>query len=278
MNIKLGVVGGGCVGHATARCFIEHVDEVRVFDVVRERATHSLDETLACDLIMLALPTPQKSDSLECDTSAIEDFFEARTLNGVRPHANANYVIRSTVPVGFTRRMASEYNLPNLCHSPEFLTARVAVTDAQLPARNIVGDPTPAKFNSAAKILEGLYRLRFPGVPCIVCTSDESEFVKLMQNGFFATKIAYFNEMQQYAAANGLDWSVVLGAMLLDGRISHSHTKVPGPDGKYGFGPDTPQNCLKKDLANLITCIKGAGQTPHVTLAAHTRNVEDRKR
>lgn len=274
MNIKLGIVGGGIVGHASARAFIEHVAEVRVFDVVKERATHGLPDVLACDLIMIALPTPQYPDRLECDVSAVRHFFAGLSDED----RTRNFVIRSTVPVGATRKWSELQKIPNLCHSPEFLTARCSVTDAQLPARNIVGDPHPAAFNSAAKILEGLYRLRFPGVPCIVCTSDESELIKLGTNGFFAHKIAYFNELQAYAAAVKADWQVVLAGILADGRISHSHTKVPGPDGKFGFGPDGPQNCLKKDLANLITCIKDAGQTPYVTLATHTRNVEDRKR
>ena len=277
--MKLGIIGGGTVGRATARAFIEHVDEVRVYDVVKERATHSLDDVLACDLVMVCLPTPQRPDSLECDAGVVEDF-----LGGVAgPQCRtANLVIRSTVPVGFTRTMRHRYNLPNLAHSPEFLTARVAVTDAQLPARNIIGVPDGGKGkgplfsgdNGAAQRLNVLYHQRFPGVPCVLCTSDESEAAKLFQNAFFATKIAFWNECRALSDALGLNWDVVLQAVLLDGRISHSHTSVPGPDGKYGFGGA----CLPKDLANLIACIEAAGLTPHVTDAAYDRNAEDRKR
>lgn len=276
--MKLGVVGGGCVGRATARAFIEHVDEVRVYDVVKERATHGLHDVLACDLVMVCLPTPQKPDSLACDTSYVEEFCSQAAAF----HARGNYVIRSTVPVGFTRRMRDRYGLTSLCHSPEFLTARCAVTDAQLPARNVVGVPDGGKGegplftgdNAAAQRLHILYRQRFPGVPCVLCTSDESEAIKLFQNSFFAVKIAFWNECRSLADALGLNWNVVLPAILLDGRISHSHTSVPGPDGKFGFGGA----CLPKDIANLIDCIEAAGLTSYVADAAWDRNIEDRKR
>ena len=270
--MKLGVVGGGVVGRATARCFIEHVDDVRVYDTVRERCTHSVDDVLACDLVKLCLPTPQHKDSLECDVSKIEDFLSG--VAGSMLHAT-NLVIRSTVPVGFTRKMSDKYNLPNLCHSPEFLTARCSITDAQLPARNIVGTASDrCGFSPCWKLLSDLYCRRFPGVACILASSDESELIKLATNGFFATKIAYFNEVRGLSDALELNWDVVLAGILSDGRISHSHTQVPGPDGKRGFGGA----CLPKDLANLVTCLRDAEQIPHVTSQAYARNLKDRTR
>ena len=78
--MKLGIVGGGTVGRALARAFLEHAD-VRVHDRIKERSTHSITETLACDLVFLCLPTPRKEGSLECDLSAVEGFFEEFTRN-----------------------------------------------------------------------------------------------------------------------------------------------------------------------------------------------------
>lgn len=265
--MRLGVVGNGVVGHALARAFIEHVDEVRVHDRAPERSTHPLADALECDLIMVALPSPQKENSLACDTSAIDDFFASQR------GSLKNYVLRSTVPVGTTRMLREKYALPNLCHSPEFLTSRVAITDAQIPARNIVGGPA-GETSRCEQLLAGLYRKRFPGVPVHVLTSDESEAVKLCVNSFFLTKIAFFNECRAFCDALALDWEAVLAGVLSDGRIAHSHAKVPGPDGRFGAGGA----CLIKDTADLITCIESQGLSAAVTRAAYERNLEDRKR
>lgn len=270
--IRLGIVGGGVVGRATARVFIEHVTEVRVYDTLSERATHSLEETLACDLVMLCLPTPQMKDSLVCDTGYVEDFLsECHGEDQTR-----NYVIRSTVPIGFTATMRQKYNLPNLIHSPEFLTARVAATDAHLPSRNVIGThkTSEGRLPPCALMLDGLYRQRFPGIPVHLMTTDESEAVKLFQNGFFALKVSYWNECHTLATAHGLDWYRVMAGVLADGRISHSHTRVPGPSGTYGYGGE----CLTKDVANLIDCFEQAGLGAEVIRGAHTRNQRDRLR
>lgn len=244
--MNIGVIGNGTVGHALSRCYMES-HTVRVWDVVPEKATHSLNEVLRSDIVFLTLPTPQKAGSLECDLSTIEDF--CNMLGGSVP--NGNYVLRSTVPIGTTKALRKKYSLPNLVHSPEFLTARCAVTDAMLPARNIIGWKFAGKewweCSPCGKILESLYLDRFPGIPVHTISSDESEAVKLFCNAFFATKIAFFNEINLLSEKMGLDWPTVLNGMLSDGRISHSHTQVPGPDGSYGFGGA----CLIKDLAML---------------------------
>ncbi len=286
--MRVGVVGGGVVGHATARSYIEHVEEVRVYDIVKEKATHCLGFVLACDIVFVCLPTPQKKDSLECDTTCVEDFLASLPDDCL----TQNYVLRSTVPIGFTKKMREKYSLPNLVHSPEFLTARCAVNDAQLPARNIIGGygnkdeslrpQIDAETNDypCHTLLEKLYQSRYPHVPIHCMTSDESEAVKLFQNSFFAVKIAFFNECNQLAKKLGLDWQAVMNAILADGRISPSHTKVPGPDGLRGFGG----TCLPKDLASLVTQMTMAGMGGYKTngrLLTHTalmNNIEDRKR
>ncbi len=265
-NLKLGVVGGGIVGRATARAYVEHVAEVRVHDVDSRLATHSLEQVYGCDLIFVCLPTPQKKDSLECDLQSVESFL-ANT-----PNKQTNYVLRSTVPIGTTRRFREQYGLTNLVHSPEFLTSRCAVTDAQIPSRNIIGGEKETRKGESHQPTHDLYCLyekRFPGVPIHVMTSDESEAVKLFQNGFFSVKIAYWNEMRCLADKLDLDWERVMVGILSDGRISYSHTLVPGPDGKRGFGG----GCLEKDLANLIQCIYDTGLSSFVANAAYNRNI-----
>lgn len=268
--MKIGIIGNGVVGNATARSYMEHA-EVRVYDVIPEKATHSLGDVINSDIVFICLPSPQESTGLGCDTHLIENLF------GVLKNTIDNYVLKSTVPIGFTRRMGIKYGLPNLVHSPEFLTARCAVTDAQLPARNIIGGPPGS--GECYEVLENLYRKRFPGIQVIHMTSDESEAVKLFQNSFFAVKVAFFNEINQLADRLGLDWDTVREGMLTDGRIAHSHTTVPGPDGQYGFGG----TCLPKDLANVTAILIDAGLARGfignlVCHAALNRNIEDRKR
>lgn len=230
--LKIGIVGNGVVGHATARAFMEHA-EIKVYDVIAEKRTHTLPETVACDLVFVCLPTPQIEGQLGCNLRYLHDFFEWHR------GFNTNFILRSTVPIGTTKKLARVYNLPNLVHSPEFLTARCAVTDAQLPARNIIGTPNNRETCNRSECEDKLWKLyteRFPGVYTHMLSSDESEAVKLFQNSFFAVKVGLFNEFKALADTVGMDWEKVLAAMLADGRIAHSHTKVPGPDGKYGFG------------------------------------------
>lgn len=275
--MKLGIIGGGTVGQATARAFIEHVEEVVIYDKDPLRCTGG-DKTVVsdCDLIFLCLPTPQKPNSLECDTSALHEELAHFDTNYDQLRQR-NLVIKSTVPIGTTRALSKQYNLPSLIHSPEFLTARCAVTDAQIPARNIVGYPTrcdEAVYNACGVKLINLYKSRWPHVPIFAMSSDESEAVKLFQNSFFAVKVAFFNEMYTLSEKLGLDWRVVIDGILADGRIAPSHTKVPGSDLLFGFGG----TCLPKDLANIIHTLNTNDLSAHVTSAAYNRNLVDRER
>ncbi len=243
--MKIGVVGGGVVGRATARCWLEHVEAVHVYDVLPERSTSGMLDILLCDLIFVCLPE-----------AAVEEFFAA--LAG----SPANFVLKSTVPIGTTRRLAEKYRLQNLVHSPEFLTARCAMTDVQMPARNIMGIVQKDFGGNCPDMLVELYERRFPGVPVYLMSSEESEAVKLFTNGFFAVKIAYFNEIRALADRLNLDWDAIRVGMLSDGRIAHSHTQVPGPDGKFGFGG----GCLPKDLEMLIDQIEENNPNDHHSL------------
>lgn len=262
-NPIIGVVGGGTVGSATARVWMEWSD-VRVYDALPERSTHTLARTLESDLVFVCLPTPQ-GDTGRFDTSAIDEFFGRSDVR----ESQAGFVLRSTVPVGTTRRIRESTGL-DLVHSPEFLTARCAVADAMIPSRNIIGGE-----HARARIdLIRLYQRRFPGIGIHVMTSDESELVKLIQNGFFAVKIAYFNEVNYLCCKLGADWQRVLSGVLSDGRIAHAHTRVPGPGQMFGYGGA----CLPKDLANLIHELEVAGAPAHVARGAQSRNAFDRKR
>lgn len=279
-DTTIGVVGGGVVGLATAKAYAEHVSAICIADINPKRRTASLMATLSCDIVFVCLPTPQKEGSLRCDTSFIEKALEDMVST---PDFDANgkpiVVIRSTVPVGFTQVMQERFPQLSLLHSPEFLTARCAALDAATPTRNIVGY-TLNRHSPSAAFLDRIYALRWPHVPVIEMPSNESELVKLATNSFFAVKIAFWNELYQFAVRQeGMNWDRVIETILGDGRIHPSHTKIPGPDGSFGFGG----SCLPKDLANLITSMNphigdGVGiysQSP-VLSAALVRNERDR--
>lgn len=282
-DIRIGVVGGGVVGGATARAYAGFVKEVRVHDRVPERATATMREVLECDLVLVCLPTPQKEGSLECDVSCVDDFLGSLRHCGGKE--DSNLVLKSTVPIGYTREARRRHSLPNLVHSPEFLTARTAAFDASLPLRNIIGGPWD-QDNKCCQglrvvgLLLDLYRQRWPHVPVTEMSSDESEAVKLIQNSFSAVKIAFLNECRLLTDKLGLDWQTILNAVLAGGWVSPMHTQVPGRDGKRGFGGA----CLVKDLANLISCYADArfptltGSYPQVMMGAHLRNQTDRNR
>jgi len=272
--MKIGIIGNGVVGGATAAAFHDHVDEVRCWDARDERCTHSLHDTVCgTDLTFVCLPTPKRKDGIGCDTSIIKLFFER--MGELK--RDANLVLRSTVPVGFTRYMREEYGIANLVHSPEFLTARTAVEDSCNPTRLLIGVPQPTENRSRCReTLEMLYMDRWYHNRGLLyeMTSDESEFVKLMQNAFSAVKVGFFNEMREFSDKKGLDWERCLAALLAGRWINPMHTQVPGPDGKRGWGGA----CLPKDISNLIQC----GLTANVSLlicgAAALRNdLVDRK-
>lgn len=260
--MRIGVVGGGTVGHATARCWMEFA-EVRVYDEVAERATHQFKEVIESDVVFVCVPEGNVEDVI----------LKAVCERGHDAAKSVNLVVKSTVPIGTTRMLAAKYELTNLVHSPEFLTARTAVEDAANPRVNVVG----YAGDRGGRALEGVYHDRWPGVPVWVMSSDESEAVKLFMNSFFAVKVAFFNECRALADKLKLDWESVRETMLADRRIHPLHTQVPGPDGKRGFGGA----CLPKDLKQLIGVMmehKDTNVFPHVCKAAHERNIVDRRR
>ena len=260
----IGIIGNGVVGSATAAAWRgwRNVD-VRVWDAKLERSTHNLPVTLDSDIIFICLPE-----------TVVEAFLQDRR-NGA--FQNSNFVIRSTVPVGFTQRMRDELRLPNLVHSPEFLTARTAEHDAANPTRNIIGseygekDYHPSMPQNCTTVLYQIYEQRFDA-PIFVIKSDQSEFTKLMTNAHSAVKVALFNEFASFAEARGLDWQTCLDLFLMSGWVNPMHTQVPGPDGKRGFGG----TCLPKDLKQLIECFAQFGLRSLVMQAADYRNQFDR--
>lgn len=258
--MKIGIFGGGFVGHAIARGWMEHAD-VLVHDIVPERSTATWEDTAACDLVFLCLPTVAANTETGYDMGPLDRWFERRAT--MPPRDSQIVVIKSTVPVGYTRQQYLKYSdsVPRLLHNPEFLTARCAVADYMTPAQQVIGCPCLDDWLNAAKDLQSMYADRWPGIKVHVADSDTTELAKLSLNSFFAAKVAFFNAVRNIASAVGADFSTIRQIMLADGRVAAAHTAVPGPDGKPGFGGA----CLPKDLGALIAAATGDSERSFLT-------------
>ena len=121
-------------------------------------------------------------------------------------------------------------------------------------------------------MLVDLYDERFPGTKTFLLDSESTEMIKYVANCFFATKISYFNEVNQICKKLNLNFNEVMEGVLSDGRIGVSHFQVPGHDGKEGFGG----TCFPKDLNSFINLMKDNNVNPNVLEAAWKTNLEVR--
>jgi len=160
------------------------------------------------------------------------------------------FIIKSTVPIGTTRKYAEKYELLSIAHNPEFLTARNAVLDFANAERTVIGGN-----EYAVRDASNFYWRFFHETPVIQMTSDESEAVKYFSNTFLAYKVAYFNKIFDMCEKVGMDYNNVVKGVTADSRIGKSHTKVPGIDNDRGFGG----TCFPKDLNSLIVQMESAG-------------------
>ena len=131
-------------------------------------------------------------------------------------------------------------------------------------------------FNSAptdVKIVEEMYRERFPYKRIIKTDTKTSEFIKYVCNCFFATKVTFMNEMYEMATELGLDWEKIMEGFVTDGRVGNSHLDVPGHDGSLGFGG----KCFPKDINAMINFYEENNINPTVLKAVWNKNTEVRK-
>jgi UDPglucose 6-dehydrogenase len=236
----IGIVGNGFVGNAVYQNLRDKVS-CKVFDIDKNKSLNTLEEVLEQKFIFVCLPTPMKSSG-ECDLSILEKFFS--NLPFV---VEAIFVIKSTVPIGTTKKFAQKYNV---IHNPEFLTARNAVEDFRNSERNVVGGDQ-SLCNQFVEFFEQV----FPNIPSVITTSDESEAIKYFANSFLACKVAYFNKMYDFCEAVGMNYETVCSGVTSDSRIGKSHTQVPVIDNDRGFGG----TCFPKDLNSLINQMEAHG-------------------
>ena len=233
VNCSVGIVGNGFVGNAVYQNLRDKV-KCKVFDVDKNRCLSPLEEVIQQDFIFVCLPTPMRMDG-SCDLSILDKFFE-----DLPDHLTGTFVIKSTVPVGTTKKYTERHNV---IHNPEFLTARNAVEDYGNAERNIVGGNKELCVDFIC-----FFDACFPKIPSAIVSSDESEAIKYFSNVFLAYKVAYFNKIFDFCKATGMNYTKVRQGVTADHRIGKSHTQVPGIDNDRGFGG----TCFPKDINSLI--------------------------
>ena len=240
----VGIVGNGFVGNALYQNLRDKV-QCKVYDVDRNRSFNTLEEVVEQEFIFVCLPTPMRKDG-SCDLSILEKFFQDIEDMDLEILKERTFIIKSTVPIGTTKRLAKKHSLTWIVHNPEFLTARNAVHDFKVAQRTILGGDS-LLTSRVAQLYWG-YLHYGEDHKIIQCSSDESEAIKYFSNTFLAYKVAYFNKVYDTCQKLGMDYKYVRDGITTDRRIGTSHTKVPGIDRDRGFGG----TCLPKDLRSLI--------------------------
>ena len=242
-----GIIGLGFVGGAISKSFQEKGIAVIGYDKYKNGGIGNFKDTLKCEMLYLCLPTLFQPEINQYDKSAINEVLEKLQENNY----TGLIVLKSTVEPETTQKLSDKYPNLKLIHNPEFLTARTAYNDFHNQTHVVLGKG-PNCNDRDMSVIKQFYEKYYPTAEISICTSLESESMKIFCNSFYASKIQLFNEYYLLCQSNGSDFDTIRKLMLKNKWINEMHTDVPGPDGNLSYGGA----CFPKDTNALCQYMK----------------------